>query len=59
MTEQQQAALVALYAEDDRLTEEMNRIRRVRRALRQEIGALEAILMQAVALARVKRESAS
>jgi hypothetical protein len=59
MTEQHQTALAALYAEYDRLTEEMNRIRRIRSDLRQWIQAEEAILRQAVMLARVRRESAS
>jgi len=59
MTEDRQAALAALYAEDDRLTEEMNRIRRIRSALRKRIQGEEAILRQAVVLARVKRKSAS
>jgi hypothetical protein len=59
MSEQHQTPLAALYAEDDRLTEEMNRIRRIRSALRQRIQAEEAILRQAAMLARVRRESAS
>jgi hypothetical protein len=59
MTEDRQAALAALYAEDDRLTEEMNRIRRIQSALRKRIQGEEAILRQAVVLARVKRKSAS
>jgi hypothetical protein len=56
MAEQQQADMAALYAEDDRLTEEMNRVRRIRSALRQRIQAEEAILRQAVMLARVRQQ---
>jgi hypothetical protein len=59
VTEQHQTALAALYAEDDRLTEEMHRIRRIRSALRQRIQAEEVILRQAAMLPRVRRESAS
>jgi len=59
VSDHRQTELPALYAEDDRLTEEMNRIRRIRSALRQRIQAEEAILRQAAMLARVRRESAS
>jgi hypothetical protein len=59
MAEQQQADMAALYAEEDRLAQEMNRILRMRRALRPRIQAEEAILRQAAMLARVRRESAS
>lgn len=57
--EDKQAMLAALYAEEDRLAQEMNRILRMRRALRQQIEAEEAILRQAAMMARVRRESAS
>jgi hypothetical protein len=56
MTEHRQTVLLDLYAEDDRLTEEMNRIRRIRSGLRQRIQAEEAILRQAALLARLKKQ---
>jgi hypothetical protein len=59
MAEQQQADMAALYAEDDRLTEEMNRIRRIRSGLRQRIQAEEAILRKRVLDRMRQQESAS
>jgi hypothetical protein len=59
MAEQQQTDMAALYAEDDRLTEEMNRIRRIRSGLRQRIQVEEAILRKRVLDRMRQQEGAS